>query len=325
MTEQHVYLSAVQIETVAGFSAGTISTLIFHPLDVVKTRLQIYRSTSTTHVTTYTILNGLLSNKAPIRSLYRGLTPNLLGSAGSWSFFLGIKSIVEDQILKLRTSKSRNDSFQSHNSMKHKRRDTLMPFDFFLASATSGMMVSLTTNPIWVLKTRMVSSDRGKSGAYENLWQGAKQIIQKEGVRGFYRGAGVSLLGNSHGAVQFGVYEPIKKLWKRSLSNYSNSSGKSRQEEKLTTLATLAISGTAKIIAGTVTYPLQVIKSRLQVSDLDHISGGGIVGVAGRLWREQGWRGFYKGLSINIIRVLPATWVTFLVYENVRYYLAILA
>ncbi|POS83789.1 hypothetical protein EPUL_005511, partial [Erysiphe pulchra] len=316
MTERHVYLSTVQIETVAGFSAGTISTLVFHPLDVVKIRLQIYRNTSSTPVTTYTILNGLLSNKAPIKSLYRGLTPNLLGSAGSWSFFLGIKSAVEDQIIKFRTVKSEKFSSQKDNHARNRRRDLLMPFDFFLASAISGMMVSLTTNPIWVLKTRMVSSDKGKDGAYENLWQGAQQILQKEGVRGFYRGAGVSLLGNSHGAVQFGVYEPIKKLWRRYLTNHSNLSSKSEQEEKLGTLATLAISGTAKIIAGTVTYPLQVIKSRLQVSHLDHISGGGIMGVSGRLWREQGWRGFYKGLNINIIRVLPATWVTFLVYEN---------
>lgn len=322
MTERHVYLSTVQIETVAGFSAGTISTLVFHPLDVVKTRLQIYRNTPSTHVTTYTIINGLLSNKFPIQNLYRGLTPNLLGSAGSWSFFLGIKSIFEDQIIKFRTSKAKNLSSPS-DVVKNTRQDILMPIDFFLASAISGMMVSLATNPIWVLKTRMVSSDKGSNGAYENIWQGAKHIFQEEGVRGFYRGAGVSLLGNSHGAVQFGVYEPIKKLWRRYLFNNRNSSDKSDQEEKLGTFATLAISGSAKIIAGMVTYPLQVIKSRLQVSHLDHISGGGIIGVSGRLWREQGWRSFYKGLSINIIRVLPATWVTFLVYENVRYYLAV--
>jgi solute carrier family 25 folate transporter 32 len=46
------------------------------------------------------------------------------------------------------------------------------------------------------------------------------------------------------------------------------------------------------------------------------------MGVAGMVWREVGWRGFYKGLGTNIVRVLPATWVTFLVYENVRYYLS---
>jgi len=31
--------------------------------------------------------------------------------------------------------------------------------------------------------------------------------------------------------------------------------------------------------------------------------------------------GFYKGLSANLIRVTPATMITFLVYENVSYFL----
>lgn len=323
MTERRVYRDAVQIETVAGFTAGTVSTLIFHPLDVIKTRLQIYRSTTSTPVTTYTIVRGLVSSGKPLQRLYRGLMPNLVGNSGSWSIFLGFKSVIEGQIIRYRIFMARDLAAPNDTCKASKQRDLLKPFDFFIASAVSGMMVSLTTNPIWVLKTRMVSSDRGKNGAYENMWQGVKLIYQKEGVKGFYRGAGISLLGNSHAAVQFSVYEPIKKFWRKYIRGDQNSGSRSEREDKLGTLATLAISGSAKIIAGTVTYPLQVVKSRLQVSELDHISGGRIMGVSGRLWREQGWRAFFKGLNINLVRVLPATWVTFLVYENTRYYLAV--
>ena len=35
--------------------------------------------------------------------------------------------------------------------------------------------------------------------------------------------------------------------------------------------------------------------------------------------RYEGWRGFYKGLSINLTRVIPATVTTFVVYENVSH------
>jgi solute carrier family 25 folate transporter 32 len=181
----------------------------------------------------------------------------------------------------------------------------------------------MSTNPIWVLKTRMLSSDKGSEGAYESMWQGAKHVWQSEGPKGFYRGAGASLLGNSHGAVQFAVYEPLKKIWRRYVARSHALSGEGGRhgEGKLGNTATLAISGTSKIVAGTVTYPYQVLRSRLQTYHSEERFGKGIRGVAGKVWREEGWRGFYKGLGTNIVRVLPATWVTFLVYENVRYYL----
>lgn len=40
MNENHARLSPALVETIAGLSAGTISTLAVHPLDVIKTRLQ---------------------------------------------------------------------------------------------------------------------------------------------------------------------------------------------------------------------------------------------------------------------------------------------
>jgi solute carrier family 25 folate transporter 32 len=90
---------------------------------------------------------------------------------------------------------------------------------------------------------------------------------------------------------------------------------------KLGNEATLMISAAAKIVAGTATYPYQVIRSRLQTYDAEERFGKGIRGVVRNVWREHGLKGFYKGVGPNILRVMPATWVTFLVYENVRYYL----
>lgn len=36
----HAGISPALVESVAGLSAGTIATLIVHPLDIVKTRMQ---------------------------------------------------------------------------------------------------------------------------------------------------------------------------------------------------------------------------------------------------------------------------------------------
>lgn len=153
------------------------------------------------------------------------------------------------------------------------------------------------------------------------MWHGAKQVLKKEGMRGFYKGTGISLLGNSHGAVQFAVYEPLKNIWRKYLAREHTIRGTPPEDLKLSNTATLVISGSAKIFAGTITYPYQVIRSRLQTYHAEETFGKGIRGVAKKVWRETGWKGFYRGLGTNIVRVLPATWVTFLVYENVRYYL----
>ncbi|PSS10559.1 hypothetical protein M430DRAFT_21914 [Amorphotheca resinae ATCC 22711] len=339
MNENHARLSPALVETIAGLTAGTISTLTVHPLDVIKTRLQskpppppssqlptnladplrVHRSSaSPTPISGLGILKSLLSSDRPIQSLYRGLAPNLLGNASSWAIFFYIKSIVEGQLLQFH--RRHPGSQQQHDD----GGGGLSPADYFIASGISGTAITLATNPLWVLKTRMLSSDASAAGAYPSTWQGARRVWAAEGPRGFYRGAGISLLGNSHGAVQFAVYEPLKRFWRTYIRGADQQAG-GGGEEKLGNAPTLVISGAAKMVAGTVTYPYQVVRSRLQTYDAEERFGRGIRGVVARVWREDGWRGFYRGLGTNLFKVLPATWVTFLVYENVRYYLPLWA
>lgn len=161
----------------------------------------------------------------------------------------------------------------------------------------------------------MLSSDRGAVGAYPSMLAGARTIYATEGLRGFYRGLGVSLLGVSHGAVQFAVYEPAKRVY------FARRSARGVDDGRLTTEATVVLSSVAKLVAGAVTYPYQVLRSRLQNYRADERFGRGFVGVVARTWREEGLVGFYRGLVPGVVRVMPATWVTFLVYENVKYYL----
>ncbi|EEU44727.1 uncharacterized protein NECHADRAFT_71843 [Fusarium vanettenii 77-13-4] len=299
----HAGLSPAAIESIAGLSAGTVATLVVHPLDIVKTRMQIYRSSASSAVrpTTVSLLRSLTSNPRPLASLYRGLTPNLVGNASSWASFFFFKSRFERA---LATWHSRPDGHPSAG-------------DYFVASALAGASTSALTNPVWVLKTRMVSSDRGAHGAYPSMISGARSILSTEGVRGLYRGLGVSLIGVSHGAVQFAVYEPAKRWY---YARRQERHGVPR-DAPMTPEATVVLSSAAKLVAGAVTYPYQVLRSRLQNYEADERFGRGIRGVVVRIWKEDGLRGFYRGLMPGVVRVMPATWVTFLVYENVKYYL----
>ena len=83
--------------------------------------------------------------------------------------------------------------------------------------------------------------------------------------------------------------------------------------------AELTTGAMAGFVSQTVSYPLEVIRRRMQV--------GGVVGDGHRLkmrevgrsiLRERGWRGFYVGLSIGYVKVIPLAATSFYVYERLK-------
>lgn len=176
-----------------------------------------------------------------------------------------------------------------------------------------GILTSIATNPIWVIKTRMLSSGSRSPGAYPSFTSGALHILRTEGLPGFYRGILPALFGVSHGALQFMAYEKLKVYRAGALdSSYAG--------QQLGNVDFFILSSISKIFAGCVTYPYQVLRSRLQTYD-SHLIYRGATDAIAKIWAREGIAGFYKGLGPNLFRVLPSTWATFLVYENTKTYL----
>ena len=154
----------------------------------------------------------------------------------------------------------------------------------------------------------MLSTSADFNGAYRSMYQGIRQIYVSEGLRGFYRGLLPSLFGVGHGAIQFMIYEELKIL------RATNGDLESRQ---LNSLDYISLSGLSKAVASAATYPYQVVRSRLQTYEA-HRTYRGAFDVMSQISRNEGPRGFYKGLMPNTLRILPSTCVTFLVYEKTR-------
>lgn len=301
-------LSSSFVEPVAGFTAGIVSTLSLHPLDMVKTRLQVDRSSSG-FGTSLQVIRKIFYHEGGCAAFYRGLTPNLIGNSTSWGLYFLCYSSLKDTI----------------RIYRKESEQILTSSDYLLASGSAGVITSVLTNPIWVIKTRMLSTGSHAPGAYSSFASGAKQIYQLEGIPGFYRGLVPALFGVSHGALQFMAYEQLKLFRLRSMNNMGSiESSRLGAERVLGNVDFFAISGLSKVFAGSVTYPYQVIRSRLQTYEA-HLIYRGAIDVISQIWAQEGIAGFYKGLGPNLFRVLPSTWVTFLVYENTKVYLSQLA
>ncbi|KAJ5755307.1 hypothetical protein N7533_004850 [Penicillium manginii] len=314
MTGQNGLSSSV-VETVAGFTAGIASTVSLHPLDLVKIRLQVDRSSSSRLGSSLRIIRQIARHEGGLAAFYRGLGPNLVGNSTGWALYFLCYGSLKDI------------------AGRYRARDgdaglgPLTSSDYFLTSGIAGIITSALTNPIWVIKTRMLSTGSQAPGAYTSLSSGIKQIYATEGVKGFYRGLVPALFGVSHGALQFMAYERLKILRSNSM-RHDDTVGMGDSDKaglatgtRLGNLDFFVLSGLSKVFAGCVTYPYQVVRSRLQTYEA-HLLYRGTTDAMRQIWAKEGLAGFYKGLGPNLFRVLPSTWVTFLVYENMKLFLS---
>jgi primary-amine oxidase len=80
-------LSASLVESVAGFSAGVVSCLAAHPLDLLKNRLQLNTQSRSRPGDSFRILRNVVRDEGGARALYRGLWPNLMGNSLGWGLY----------------------------------------------------------------------------------------------------------------------------------------------------------------------------------------------------------------------------------------------
>jgi len=152
----------------------------------------------------------------------------------------------------------------------------------------------------------MLSSSASEPGAYANMLQGSRRIWREDGVRGFWRGFTPGLFGIVQTAVQFALYDTMK------------SRARQRTDSEITTSEFILFSGSSKLISTILTYPYQVVRSRMQIYKSKDVYGSPVDVIIKVYTHEGGVSGFYKGMTANLLRVVPATCITLVVYETVK-------
>ncbi|KAG1811536.1 mitochondrial carrier domain-containing protein [Suillus variegatus] len=290
---------------VAGLGAGVVTVLCMHPLDLLKVKLQVATTNPQAGIGT-AIWNALRKIHASEgwKGLYRGVGPNIAGNASSWGLYFLFYDMLK--------SRAYGDD-PNHR---------ISAGAFLLCSAQSSAVTAIITNPIWVVKVRMFTTRADSPTSYLSLSHGITSIWRQEGFSGLWKGTSLALVGVSNGAVQFMTYEEMKRWGFEQKRKRFAKAGKvmGPEDDKLSNVSYTFMSGASKILALALTYPYQVIRSRIQNNATVHIYPD-IPTTIKRSWQGEGIRGFYRGLGTNLVRVLPGTCVTFVVYENLAWLL----
>ncbi|KAK8929313.1 putative mitochondrial carrier [Metarhizium anisopliae] len=282
---------------VAGGTGAVVSTTVTFPLDVVKTRLQsdlYHQPIGRGRISTQAqgLGTAQLLKREGWRTLFRGLAPNL------WSF------VPETAI-----------GFYAYGNTKHILAEIFnhgheSPVIHMCAAALSGIATETCTNPLWVVKTRLQLDREGSTGlgrVYKGSWDYAKQILRSEGVPGLYRGLTLSYLGVSEFVLQWMLYERMKLACGISKEMASPSSSSPSEW-----FGILGAAGLSKLIAATIAYPHEVVRTRLRQQPL---SGKrrytGPIQTFELVRKQQGLIGLYSGLPAHLWRVVPGAAILF--------------
>ncbi|WEW57483.1 Pyrimidine nucleotide transporter, mitochondrial [Emydomyces testavorans] len=324
----------------AGAIGGMTAATLTSPLDVLKTRLQsdfyqaqlralrashplpqshsilsLSRSAMIHFTETVQILRSIHVHEG-WRALFKGLGPNLTGvvPARAINFYVygNGKRILNDYFGYIPTE---------------------TPASVHLAAAAvAGIATGTATNPIWLVKTRLqldksnASNIPGRGRQYKNSLDCIRQTVRHEGIRGLYRGLTASYLGVTESSLQWVMYEEMKRVLARRaahrLADPTHVPGWSDFGEEWG--GKLVAAGSAKLFAAAVTYPHEVVRTRLRQVPTISIGGGkvemkytGLMQCFRVIWKEEGMAGLYGGLTPHLLRVVPSAAIMFGMYEMI--------
>ncbi|KAK0719831.1 mitochondrial carrier domain-containing protein [Lasiosphaeris hirsuta] len=271
-----------------GSVAGAFGAFMVYPIDLVKTRMQNQRSGAPgqkLYTNSLDCFKKVIRNEG-FKGLYSGVLPQLVGVAPEKA----IKLTVNDLVRRYFTDKQ--GSIYWGNEV--------------VAGGTAGACQVVFTNPLEIVKIRLqVQGEVSKSveGAPK---RSAMWIVRNLGLVGLYKGASACLLRDvPFSAIYFPTYSHLKK------DLFGESSTK-----KLGVLQLLTAGAIAGMPAAYLTTPCDVIKTRLQVeARKGDTTYTGLRHAAKTIWKEEGFRAFFKGGPARIMRSSPQFGFTLAAYE----------
>eukprot|EP00245_Coleochaete_scutata_P008477 TRINITY_DN2590_c0_g10_i1.p1 TRINITY_DN2590_c0_g10~~TRINITY_DN2590_c0_g10_i1.p1 ORF type:complete len:444 (-),score=69.41 TRINITY_DN2590_c0_g10_i1:145-1476(-) len=266
----------------AGTMARTCSQVLTHPIDTIKTRMQVKdppkklrkwvkkASKKAISVGKLEIDNWFFKGPGDI---YRGVTAAIVGTIPNAMMY-----------------------FIAYESSKRKFENVLPPDLVHIVSASFGTIsASIFRVPADTLKHRV------QAYMHPNVFDAFQAVVTTEGVAGLYRGFWPTLMRDvPEIAVQFWAYEKMRAFVQ-----------KQRGVEKLRTLEHLVLGAAAGAVAATCSMPLDLVKTRQQCG----AGAESIQKIVSAVIQEKGWTGLFAGLPPRAVHVSMMSAVFFVGFE----------
>lgn len=187
----------------------------------------------------------------------------------------------------------------------------------FVCGSFAGAIQALVICPTEHVKCRLQVQSTSSITNYKGPLDAVSQIFENGGLRGLYRGFACTAWREVPAfGLYFAAYDSIKETV---VSNMEKVLDKSN-EGGGSTIHTWAASCIAGGISGALTwasiYPFDVIKTKIQTLPLDTpIEKRRISHIYKSIIQEHGWKFFFRGLNVTLLRAFPVNAIIFPVYE----------
>eukprot|EP00899_Mesostigma_viride_P029016 jgi/Mesvir1/929/Mv17487-RA.1 len=251
------------VGAIAGGVAGAFTSAVLHPIDTIKTRLQV-RGANKVYKHATDVMMQSVKQTGGLADLYRGLQAAVLGAGPSSALYFGTYELTKSAL---------------YQHLPPQLTAMVPP-----VAATLGNMVSSI-----ILVPKELIKQRLQVGSADSALKVLLATVRTEGIGGLYVGYGPTLLRNlPSNVINFTVFEWLKAL---ALSTTGRTSLPSWEN-----FALGAISGAS---SAALTTPLDVVKTRLmtQVSpELIAATGGSKANAAAAAMAQGGYRGMIDTL-----------------------------
>jgi len=279
-------------EVIAGTSAGIALTLVGHPFDTIKVRMQTQDIVKSSTGGKKKPFKGGMDcavrtlQREGIRGLYKGMsgplaTVPLLNAVVFAAYQQGV------------------------NALKGPTEREMGLWEMALAGSWAGFVNAFIVGPVELIKSRL--QVRYDTGVKIGPWSVIQELVRTRGIRGLFLGMNITIMRELPAyCSQFYTYEALK----RGLANYL---GVPQVEFGPGPL--MLAGALAGVNAWVFSYPQDVIKSKIQVDPSLYHGRSPSWSCAKLIWSNQGWRGFWVGFGPCFARALPANAAGFLCYE----------